>query len=131
MAVGMSMSFSVTGVGDALGTLTVTTSGGTIGHAVDVTVPASTSDSPYPLAIDISELEGMFLYTDGTLTLETNSSSAPQETFTFTSGNPVVWYNGMPGVAVGDLFAGDVTTCFLTNGTAAAVRLRGMLVLSE
>lgn len=130
MAVTHTLTFTATGGSGSLSNLQVQSSG-TVGTDVDVTVAASTSDQAYPLAIDISELESIYLYADGALTLETNSSSSPQETITFAANQPLVWYNGMPGIAVGDIFGGDVTSVFLTNGTGSTVRLRGLVNQSE
>jgi hypothetical protein len=122
--------FTAAGGSDSLPAQSVVSSG-TLATEVDVTVPAATTDQAYPLAIDVSELESIYLYTDGDLTVQTNDGTTPQETLTFVSGKPLLWYNGMPGVAVGDVFAGDVTGLFLTNAGASAVRLRGLVNQSE
>jgi hypothetical protein len=105
-------------------------SSGTIATEIDVEVPAATTDQAYPLAIDVSELESIYLYTDGTLTIETNSGSAADDTLVMTSGKPLVWASGMPFPASLFLTA-DVTGLFLTNAGASAVRLRGLVNQSE
>lgn len=130
MAVEHTITFGVSGGSLSLSGINVTSSG-TLGHEVSVTIPASTTDQAMPLTIDISELESIFLVTDGALTVETNSSSSPQETLTFAANKPLAWFNGMPGVAVGDIFGGDITGLFLTNAGSSDVILRGVVNQSE
>lgn len=90
---------------------------------LDVTVPGSTNDVQVAVEIDVSALKSVFIQSSETVTLETNSSSAPNETITITKDKPLVWYEGC-GWA--NPFATDVTAIYLTRGSAgdAAVSIR-------
>lgn len=122
-AVNSAISFTATGGVNALSGITAT-GAGNLGLDVGVVVPASTTDQLYTLAIDVSEIQTLFLYTDGALTLETNSSSAPDQTLTFAANKPLVWVYGMPST---NPLTTDVTKFYLTNGTASSVTLYGFI----
>ena len=63
----------------------------------------------------------VILSSDKYLTLETNSSSSPQETIALKEGNPLLWVKD----AGLDLpFAGDVTKIFATNASGADAELK-------
>lgn len=131
MAVYGSVSFTASAGGVSTSGIT-SSSTGSLADAISVAVPASTTDQLYTIAIDISELESIFLVTDGALTIETNSSSAPDDTFVFTANMPLVWVSGFPTIdgASGNPFDADVTKMYLTNGTASEVTLTGYIIQS-
>lgn len=90
---------------------------------LDVTVPGSTSNLEVLANIDVSALALVFVTSDQTVTLKTNSSSAPDETITLTQDKPLVWYTGCGWT---NPFATDITALYLTRATAgnAAVKIR-------
>jgi hypothetical protein len=128
MAVASTITFTATGGATTISGISASASG-TSGTAIDVEIPASTTDQLFTIAIDVSELESIFLYTDGALTVETNSSSAPDDTFVFAANKPLAWVNGMPTIdgTSQNPFDADVTALYLTNATGSAVTLRGFV----
>ena len=113
--------------------LSVTAGGATVDNQVvaspdsvtqqDLTVADSVTDQLVTIAIDFSELESIYLYSSATVTVETNSSSAPDDTITLTAGVPIVWYTSC-GHA--NLFSADVTAFYITNasGSSASINIR-------
>jgi hypothetical protein len=103
-----------------LGTVTISTE---VENNVSVSVPASTTNQQAALAFTVADVEMVYMISDVTVTLKTNSSGSPQETITLTAAKPVIWYTGC-GLTIP--FAGNVTTIYLTNATAgaAAVNIR-------
>jgi hypothetical protein len=66
-----------------------------------------------------------YLVADVVLTVKTNSTSAPDNTWTTIANTPIVWYNGI-GHAVTVFIAADVTKLYITNasGGSATVSIR-------
>lgn len=130
MAFTSSVVFTATGGGTTLSGISSTITTGTSLTEIAVSVPASTTDQLYAIAIDVSNLESIFLYTDGALTIETNSGSAADDTIVFSAANmPLVWVNGFPtvdGTSQIPLDV-DVTAFYLTNATGSAVTLYGVI----
>lgn len=85
-------------------------------------IPDSTTDLEFLFAIDISAMQVFFMQSDQILTVETNSGGTPQETFSLVAFTPVIW-------RVGDtaIFAGDVTSLFVTNASGNAAVLDVMV----
>lgn len=92
-------------------------------QGVDVVVPANTSDMLIDVKLTVARLAMVFIVTDQTITLETNSSSAASETITITADKPLIWYTGCGWV---NPFATNVTAIYLTRSGAgdATVSLR-------
>jgi hypothetical protein len=90
---------------------------------VDVTVPGSTSDVHVLATVDVSALGLVFISSDQDITIETNSSSAADETITIAAGKPLIWYTGCGWT---NPFATDITALYLTRGAAgdATVNIR-------
>jgi hypothetical protein len=90
---------------------------------VDVVVPGSTSDVQVQMNLTVARLALVFITSDQTVTLETNSSSAPAEALTVTADKPLIWYTGCGWV---NPFATNVTAIYLSRGSAgdATVNLR-------
>ncbi len=92
----------------------------------DVSVPDETTDHQINIAIDVSLLKSFYLDSDQDVTVESNSGSAPDDTFTLKANSPLIWdeNDGQPNPFVS---AVDVTKLFVTNtgnSAAAAVRIR-------
>lgn len=92
----------------------------------NLTVPASTTDFRTNIAIDVSEVKSLYIHSDVSVTIETNSSSAPDDTLTVAAGKPLVWYTGC-GLA--NPLTTDVTDFYITNATGgpAAVKIRVLI----
>lgn len=125
MSIASTITFSATGGATAISGVSASATG-TLGTQIDVEVPASTTDQAFALALDVSELESVFLYTDGALTVEANDGTTPDYTLTMAANKPLAWASGMPW-AVTAVLTDDTTVLYLTNGTGSAVTLRGFI----
>lgn len=81
---------------------------------IQESVATGTADQEISLAIDISKLKAFSMQASQAMTVKTNSSSTPQETFTLASGSPVVFVDGDTAI-----FSGDVTSLFITNASGS------------
>lgn len=95
---------------------------------VSLSVPDSTTDDQVSLAIDVSALKSIVIASDQDITVETNSGSVPDDSFTILANNPLVWNNDSP---LPNPFASavDVTDLYITNasGADAAVEVRTLV----
>ena len=77
-----------------------------------VTVPAETTDFELDIALDVSTILGIAIHSTKDLTVETNSSSAPDETLALKANKAYEWetndYNTL-------LLETDITALYLTN----------------
>lgn len=92
---------------------------------IDESIPANQTDLLVNCAFTIAKLKSFFMVADVAMTVKTNSSGAPQETFTLVADEPVLWTEKLTGVAVGELFGGNVTALYVTNTTTGTLRIRG------
>jgi hypothetical protein len=103
-------------------TITVTDEGT---FELDVDLTSLQADKEVSAAFTLAALQSIYIYSDQDVTLETNSGSAPGDTFTIKGGKPFVWYkdSGVPNP-----FTVAVTKFFLTNlyAGAATVKIRGL-----
>jgi hypothetical protein len=89
---------------------------------VEETIPADSTDLLLVgLTIDVSALKSIYIKSDKALTLETNSSSAADETLTLGADTPIIWYDGMP--AAMKPFQQDVTALYVTEGASVDANL--------
>lgn len=77
-------------------------------------IDAGTSDQEIQFAIEVAKLKVFSVQTSVDMTLKTNSSSSPQETFTLKADRILIWQE--PDTAI---FAGDITRFFISNATAS------------
>lgn len=92
---------------------------------IDEAIPASQTNLLVNFALDISKCVGFYMVSDVAMTVKTNSSGSPQETFTLTADEPVFWNDAM-SMTISSLFAGDVTALYVTNTTAGTLRIRAI-----
>jgi hypothetical protein len=89
---------------------------GDILTAFEVEIPVSTTNKQIDVVVDVSDIVVVAMgCTAGTLTVKTNSTSVPDETFTLSSTAPVVWKNTDVGT---NPFETDLTVVYVTNGSA-------------
>ncbi len=81
---------------------------------IQESVATGTADSEISLALDISKLKAFSMQASQAMTVKTNSAGSPQETFTLAAGTPVVFVDGDTAI-----FAGDVTSFFITNASGS------------
>lgn len=112
-----------------IGTLTVpavsVTADGSL--AYDDMIAAGTTNQQITLAVDVSAAKLIAIAVDGiaegkTITVKTNSTSSPTNSFNFTRQSPgVVWYTGQNGA---NPLTADVTSFYVSSDDTAARRLR-------
>lgn len=92
-------------------------------YNADIPLTASQADEQVAATLDVSEIKSIFISSDVDVTLETNSSSAPDETLSITADEPFVWRTGS---GVVNPLETDITALYLTNGdaTAGTVKIR-------
>ena len=76
------------------------------------TIADGQTDVEIDFGIDVSELQVFAMQSTVDMTVKTNSSSSPQETFNITANKPVFWIVGEAAI-----FAGDVSSLFVTNAS--------------
>lgn len=85
---------------------------------LSVSVPAATSNNEYDLAINLSKVVAMAIYSTAAVTLKTNSS-AGSDTLVLAAKQLVEWTNDESGITAKP-FTTDVTKFFISNTGAAA-----------
>jgi hypothetical protein len=89
---------------------------------ISLSIAATTTNQALPagFAFTLAKLQSIYILASGALTLKTNSSGSPQDTITLAADEPIVWLagSGMPA-----LFAGNITSGFVTNAGGSAVQL--------
>lgn len=88
-----------------------------------IPVPDSTTDKEVNLAIDVSQLQSIWISSDQVVTLETNAIDATGgNTIVLVAGKPYDWQSDSYFV---NLLTLDVTVLYITNasGSAATVRI--------
>jgi hypothetical protein len=113
----LTQSVTVDGVAVASGSDTITADGL---KQFDDSVAGSTTNKEIDIAFVLAALKSFFLYTSQALTIKTNSSGAPQETFTVPAGGVLAWSSNMSTA----LFAGNVTKIYATNAGSTAATLK-------
>lgn len=83
-------------------------------ESLNLTVPADSTDLLVALQLDVSQIRAIYFVSDKTLTLKTNSDSAPDETINLVAGVPYMWAFGDYLV---NLLATDITAIYLTRGS--------------
>jgi hypothetical protein len=89
----------------------------------DEVVPPTTTNMPFSLALDISQVKSLYILSDQDVTLKTNSSSSPTDTIALKANQPYIWYTGAYDASK---ITADVTQAFITNAgaTQANVKMR-------
>ncbi len=87
----------------------------------DEAIADSTTNREILLAIDVSSLLVFYMISDVVMSVYTNEAStgSPQETFSLIAGKPVIFRTGDTAI-----FAGDVTSVFVTTGSVGAGTLK-------
>jgi hypothetical protein len=93
---------------------------GTGEFGLDETIPPSQSDEMLSIAIDVSQVKAILIYSDHPLTLKTNSHSAPGNTLVLAAGVAYEWTTDSLDTLK---LTVDVTSIHVDNPDAAAARL--------
>lgn len=115
-----SLSFFSDGMGNRIDTLTVGKAfdGGPIIEGFGITIA---TDVQYDLAFLVADLETVFMYATCDCTIETNSGTVPDDTFTMLANEPLVWWNGAPWA---NPFTVDVAAFFITSAATGSLYAR-------
>ena len=90
-------------------------------NKMEETIADSLTDVEFLFSIDVSQLQVFHMESDVALTVETNSGSAAQETFTLVANVPVTFETGETAI-----FAGDITGLYVTNASGSTATLQVM-----
>lgn len=83
----------------------------------DVALTASEANKRVAMAIDVSQMKGLFISSDVDVTIETNNSGTPVDTLSISADEPLIWFATSP---LTNPLGTDVTTIYVTNGEATA-----------
>lgn len=91
---------------------------------LDVTVAGSTTNESHALAITTAKLRSFFLISSQNVTIKTNSTGSPNNTWNLIAGVPFVW--SADAAYFTNPVSANITTIYITNSgtTSARVRLR-------
>lgn len=95
--------------------------------SIDESFANGAADVLVAVNIDISQLQSLFILADGVITIETNSSSAPDDTLLLAANKAVVWQKAqytLDAAANENLFDADITALYVSNASGATVRLQ-------
>jgi len=90
---------------------------------LSISIPGASTDLALVLAIDVSQIMGLFLKCSRDILLETNSGSAPGNTISLKAGKATIWSTNC---GLTNPFTVDITGLFVTlaAGEAATLELR-------
>jgi hypothetical protein len=98
---------------------------------LDEAIGANANAEQLNFAFQRSLLKGLFIVSDRDLTLKTNNSGDPDNTFNLAAGKPIVWVDGMQNLRDSNgAELGNVTSLFATNpseSAAATLRIRVLI----
>jgi len=88
---------------------------------LDETVADGQTDKQVTVALDVSAVKAFYIVSDQSVTLETNSGSAPDDTISLVAGVPYWWSTDSY-----DTFqlGTDVTAFFFTNASGATATIK-------
>lgn len=91
--------------------------------SVDESIANGATNTAVAFSVPLTGLKVFFLVSDFGVTVKTNNSSTPQDTFNLVGGKPRVWVTGDVTAAP---IAGAVTGLFVTNSSGSAARIQLM-----
>lgn len=90
----------------------------------DITVAALATDYLVAYALDYSQCKGLFILADADMTLEINSSSAPDQTISLTANVPVAWvYGGFGSCPI----TAVTTSLYVTSTAGGTLKIRTLV----
>lgn len=102
---------------NAAGTLTSTKTLTNIGEInIDEAIAASSTNHEIDVAIDVSTVVMLGITCDRAVTIKTNSTSSPPDTFTLPAGEMIEWHTGAIG---SNPLTTDVTKFYVTTPSGA------------
>jgi hypothetical protein len=96
---------------------------------VDATIAIAAADYAITTNWRAAGLQGwILLATGGAITVETNSTSVPDNTFTLADGKPQFWFTG---TGPSNSIETNVTTFYVSNASGASVRFQAYAVSDQ
>lgn len=97
----------------------------TLGSLMDLdeTVATGQTDKELVCRVETSGLRIFAINSDQDVTVKTNSSGSPNETWTLKRNKPLVWANNM---GLGFPLLADLTSIFVTNASGSTARIQVM-----
>ncbi|TXH99556.1 MAG: hypothetical protein E6Q76_19600 [Rhizobium sp.] len=93
---------------------------GELATEASIALAGSTTNQQENIAFNHTNLRGIYIKSDVTVTLKTNSSGSPDNTFTITAGVPFIWWYES---GVTNPVTAAVTTTYWTNATSDAATI--------
>lgn len=90
--------------------------------AIEEAIPANQTDYAINIAIDVSALQSLYIFSDQDLTIQTNDGTTPDDTIAVNGGVPI-WYDESNDSIFPNPLTADVTVIYVTNTTAATLRI--------
>src|SRR5437660_12486493 len=90
---------------------------------IDEDIPANQTDLLVNFAATRANIQSFIIVADQAMTVKTNSSGSPGQTFTLVANAPQIWCSTL-GVARNTFFAADITKLYVTNVTAGTLKVR-------
>jgi hypothetical protein len=89
----------------------------------DGTVPGTTTGFAIPITVAFANIQSMLIYSSVAVTVKTNSTGTPVQTFNLTAGQSIIW--GVGAFTTNPITA-NITQIFVDNNTAnpATVKIR-------
>ena len=84
---------------------------------LDESIASNATNYLINIAIDVSEIESIYIYADQDLTIKTNSSGAPDNTINLNGGTPFEWQSDSYYT---NLLTTDITKIYVTNASSPA-----------
>lgn len=88
---------------------------------ISETIAASQTDKLVAFTLDVSQAKSVFVQADAACTVETNSSSAPDNTLSLVADEPIIWYSGS---SLTNPFTVDVTKLYVTTTVETVLDVR-------
>lgn len=88
-----------------------------VGVTLDCEGSGAVTDELHNIAIDVSELSSIMMLASANMTIETNSSSAPDNTYTLLANIPLIWQQSS---GITNPVTTDVTKIYITKAGAGS-----------
>ena len=128
MSVNMTIQQNASGGGLSKSQATVVT--GDNSYGLETVVAIGAADDLLIIALDYDEIRGLYILSDQDLTINTNSTGAPDDTIELIANEPLEWHKfATPGEEYfTNPFTVDVTKMYLTNGSGVEANLTIIVV---
>ncbi len=94
---------------------------GSVAPALSVAVANGGTDVAISFAVDATTLQLFYLVSSQPLTVNTNSSTVPDDTWTLAAGIPLAWTVDDPDAP--NPLSADITALYVTNASGAAATI--------